>query len=37
MAGYVNLGASFIVLLLVVHLEQLILHKRGIIVSPDND
>jgi len=27
MAGYVNLGTSFIVLLLVVHLEQLILHK----------
>lgn len=32
MAGYVNLGASFIVLFLVVHLQQLILYK-GIIVN----
>ncbi|KAL6430493.1 hypothetical protein ACFW04_007830 [Cataglyphis niger] len=33
MAGYVNLGASFIVLVLVVHLEQLILHKRAAVVE----
>lgn len=34
MARYVDLAASFIIFLLMVHLEQLVLHKRGIVRSP---
>ncbi|KAL6257929.1 hypothetical protein P5V15_011528 [Pogonomyrmex californicus] len=33
MARYVDLAASFIILLLMVHLEQLVLHKRALVVE----
>ncbi|KAL0113527.1 hypothetical protein PUN28_012588 [Cardiocondyla obscurior] len=33
MACYVDLAASFIILLLMVHLEQLVLHKRALVVE----
>jgi len=37
MAHYVDLAASFIILLLMAHLEQLVLHKRGTVCNPNND
>lgn len=37
MARYVDFAGSFIILLLMVHLEQLVLQKRGIVREPNND